>query len=65
MRERDEATVPTTVGEEMRTNPFCRSGDEKIRKFLGMEERGRGGVRAIENDEGQFLVRFACNYTVV
>jgi hydroxyacylglutathione hydrolase len=39
LRERNEATVPTTVGEEMRTNPFCRSGDEKIRKFLGMEEK--------------------------
>jgi len=39
LRERNEATVPTTVGEEMRTNPFCRSMDEKIRKYLGMEEK--------------------------
>jgi hydroxyacylglutathione hydrolase len=39
LREKNEPTVPTTVGEEKKTNPFCRSGDEKIRKFLGMEEK--------------------------
>jgi hydroxyacylglutathione hydrolase len=39
LREKNEPTVPTTVGEEKKTNPFCRSGDEKIRKFLGMEDR--------------------------
>ena len=29
-------TVPTTIGLEAKTNPFCRSDDLKIRRSLGM-----------------------------
>ena len=36
-RARGEATLPTTIGEELATNPFLRAGDEKIRKVLAME----------------------------
>jgi hydroxyacylglutathione hydrolase len=36
-RERGEATLPTNIGLEKRTNPFLRSHDPKIRKLLAME----------------------------
>ena len=36
-RERGEATLPTTIGLERRTNPFVRPHDARIRKLLGME----------------------------
>ena len=37
MRERNEPTVPTTIRDELETNPFLRAGDSAIRKFLNME----------------------------
>ena len=37
MRARGLATLPTTIGLEKRTNPFLRTGDQSIRKQLGME----------------------------
>ncbi|MEZ5823971.1 MAG: hydroxyacylglutathione hydrolase [Geminicoccaceae bacterium] len=37
MRQRGEATVPTTLGLERRTNPFLRPDDAGIRRVLGME----------------------------
>lgn len=37
MRERGEPTVPTTMAEELQTNPFLRASDPDIRKHLGME----------------------------
>lgn len=37
MRDRGEATLPSTIGLEKRTNPFLRPHDAKIRKLLGME----------------------------
>jgi hydroxyacylglutathione hydrolase len=36
-RERGEATLPTTLGLEKRTNPFLRPHDPAIRKLLAME----------------------------
>jgi len=36
-RERGEVTLPTTLGEELRTNPFLRWDDPGIRRTLGME----------------------------
>ncbi len=36
-RESGQATLPTTIGLEKRTNPFLRPHDKKIRKLLGME----------------------------
>ena len=37
MRARSEATLPTNIGLEKRTNPFLRPHDPKIRKLLDME----------------------------
>lgn len=37
MRDRGEATVPTTLAAERATNPFLRAGDSAIRAYLGME----------------------------
>lgn len=37
MRDRGEATLPSTIGLEKRTNPFLRPHNAKIRKLLGME----------------------------
>ncbi|MBE7185889.1 MAG: hydroxyacylglutathione hydrolase [Methylobacterium mesophilicum] len=37
-REKNEMTLPTTIGEELATNPFLRANDPAIRKALGMEE---------------------------
>ncbi len=36
LRERSEPTVPTTIGEELATNPFLRADDAKIRERLGL-----------------------------
>lgn len=36
-RARGEATLPTTIAEELATNPFLRAGDKDIRKLLAME----------------------------
>ena len=35
-RARGEATVPTTIGLELATNPFLRAGDADIQSALGM-----------------------------
>lgn len=37
LRAQDRATLPTTIGAELETNPFLRWGDAAIRKHLGME----------------------------
>ncbi|HEV7254232.1 MAG TPA: hydroxyacylglutathione hydrolase [Mesorhizobium sp.] len=37
-RERNEMTLPTTLHEELETNPFLRWDDPGIRKALGMED---------------------------
>jgi hydroxyacylglutathione hydrolase len=36
LRENNLPTVPSTIGEELATNPFLRAGDPAIRKLLGM-----------------------------
>jgi len=36
MRKKSEPTVPTTIGEELATNPFLRAADPAIREHLGM-----------------------------
>jgi hydroxyacylglutathione hydrolase len=38
LRAEDKATLPTTIGEELETNPFLRWDDPSIRKHLGMEK---------------------------
>ncbi len=37
LRAQDRPTLPTTIGEELATNPFLRWGDPAIRRNLGME----------------------------
>jgi hydroxyacylglutathione hydrolase len=37
LRERGEATIPSTIGAEKATNPFLRAGDPKLRRQLGLE----------------------------
>ena len=37
LREAGKPTLPTTIGDELATNPFLRVGDKNIRKLLGME----------------------------
>ena len=37
-RARGEPTVPTTIGEELRTNPFLRPASAALRRTLGMPE---------------------------
>ena len=37
MRAKGEPTVPSTIGQEKRTNPFMRPDSPEIRKVLGME----------------------------
>jgi hydroxyacylglutathione hydrolase len=37
-RERGEPTVPTTIGEELATNPFLRADTTAIRQHLGMRD---------------------------
>jgi len=36
-RAQDKPTVPSTIGEELRTNPFLRASDAGIRQHLGMD----------------------------
>lgn len=36
-RERGEMTIPTTIGDELKTNPFMRCDSPEVRKVLGME----------------------------
>lgn len=38
LRANGNATLPTTIGEELATNPFLRASDPAIRKLLGMED---------------------------
>ena len=38
LRAGDQPTVPSTLAEELATNPFLRSGDAGLRKAIGMEE---------------------------
>ena len=44
-RARGEATVPTTVGEERRTNPFCRPDSEGVQRGVNM--LGHGDLAAV------------------
>ena len=37
LRANDQPTIPSTLGEERRTNPFMRANDPAIRAHLGME----------------------------
>jgi hydroxyacylglutathione hydrolase len=37
-RERGEPTVPTTIGEELATNPFLRADSAPIRQHLAMRD---------------------------
>lgn len=45
-RERGEATLPTSIGLEKRTNPFLRPHDPAIRKLLNMESASDADVFA-------------------
>jgi hydroxyacylglutathione hydrolase len=38
LRARGEATVPTTIGDELRTNPFLRPASPDLRRTLGMRQ---------------------------
>jgi hydroxyacylglutathione hydrolase len=38
MREKNEMTCPTTIGDEMKTNPFMRCDSPEIRKHLGLTD---------------------------
>src|SRR5690606_14840814 len=38
LRADGRATLPTTIGRELETNPFLRPGDAGIRRALGMED---------------------------
>ena len=38
MREKNEMTCPTTIGEELKTNPFMRCDSPEIRKLLNMTD---------------------------
>lgn len=46
MRARGEPTVPTSMGEELQTNPFLRASDPDIRRLLGMEDADDAAVFA-------------------
>ena len=37
LRKSGQPTIPTTIGQELETNPFLRAADPKIRSNLGME----------------------------
>ncbi|TVQ33040.1 MAG: hydroxyacylglutathione hydrolase [Geminicoccaceae bacterium] len=45
-RERGEPTVPTTIGEELATNPFLRADAAPIRQHLGLREEPAAHVFA-------------------
>jgi hydroxyacylglutathione hydrolase len=45
-RERGEMTLPTTIGEELKTNPFMRCDSAEIRKTLDMESASDAEVFA-------------------
>lgn len=46
LRAADKPTLPTTIGEELSTNPFLRWHDPAIRRHLGMEKAGDAEVFA-------------------
>lgn len=46
LRSKGSATLPTTIGEELLTNPFLRPDDPAIRRTLGMESASDGQVFA-------------------
>lgn len=46
LRERGEPTVPTTIGDELKTNPFLRAGNGAIRQHLGLKDEPAGAVFA-------------------
>jgi hydroxyacylglutathione hydrolase len=46
LRAEDKPTLPTTIGEELETNPFMRWGDPAVRKHLGMEQASDEAVFA-------------------
>ena len=46
LRRDGQPTLPTTIGEELATNPFLRWHDPAIRRQLGMEDAGDAAVFA-------------------
>lgn len=46
LRARDRPTLPTTIAEELATNPFLRAADPGIRRHLGMEDATDAAVFA-------------------
>ena len=46
LRTENKPTLPTTIGEELATNPFLRWGDPAIRRHLGMERASDAEVFA-------------------
>lgn len=46
LRAEGKPTLPTTIGEELATNPFLRWADPEIRKNLGMENASDAEVFA-------------------
>ncbi|MBX3597511.1 MAG: hydroxyacylglutathione hydrolase [Rhizobiaceae bacterium] len=46
MRENGQATLPTTIGDELATNPYLRCGDAAIRLNLGMQQASDAEVFA-------------------
>lgn len=44
LREVDKPTLPTTIGEELATNPFMRPGDKAMRAHLGMASASDSAV---------------------
>ena len=44
LRDEDKPTLPTTIGEELDTNPFMRADDSSIRRHLGMENASDSAV---------------------
>lgn len=46
LRARDEPTLPTTIAEELATNPFLRWHDKAIRRTLGMDDASDEAVFA-------------------
>ncbi|MGN6146427.1 MAG: hydroxyacylglutathione hydrolase C-terminal domain-containing protein, partial [Mesorhizobium sp.] len=46
LREAGKPTLPTTIGDELATNPFLRWSDPSIRRHLGMEQASSDAVFA-------------------
>jgi hydroxyacylglutathione hydrolase len=46
LRAQGERTCPTTIGDELRTNPFLRTNSAEIRKNLGLEQASDAAVFA-------------------